>query len=271
MREGTSIGILGGGNMGEAIIKGLTKSRMELHCFDINKKRLEYLKKEYNIIEQSTPGELVSNCDVLILAVKPAQAKDVLSGISKAVNERSSLLISIAAGLSLEFLQKHLDGYSNIIRVMPNTPCLVLEGASVLAQHSDVNKADMEFASEIFGSLGKVLVLDEALLDAVTGLSGSGPAYIFLAIDAMASGGVKMGLSRQDSIMLAAQTVLGAAKMVLETGIHPEELRDRVSSPAGTTIAGIHTLERSGFRSALMDAVESATQRSKELGRRLGC
>jgi len=271
MQEGTRIGILGGGNMGEAIIKGLANSHIERHCFDINKKRLEYLEKEYNVTVHSTAEELVLKCGVVILAVKPAQVQDVLSGISKAVNECSSLLISIAAGVPLAFLQKHLEGHTNIMRVMPNTPCLVLEGASVLAQHSDVDRADMEFATEIFENLGKVLVLDESLLDAVTGLSGSGPAYVFLAIDAMASGGVKMGLSRQDATMLAAQTVLGAAKMVLETGLHPEDLRDRVSSPAGTTIAGIHTLERSGFRSALMDAVESATLRSKELGRRLDC
>jgi len=271
MQAGKRIGILGGGNMGEAIIKGLADSCMELHCFDVNKKRLEYLKEEYNITAHLKPDELVLKCEVVILAVKPAQVQDALIGVSKAVNKSSSLLISIAAGVPLAFLQKHLDGYTNIIRVMPNTPCLVLEGASVLAQHSDVGSEDMEFVTAIFENLGKVLVLDESLLDAVTGLSGSGPAYVFLAIDAMASGGVKMGLSRQDATVLAAQTVLGAAKMVLETGLHPGELRDRVSSPAGTTIAGIHSLERSAFRSALMDAVETATLRSKELGRRLDC
>ncbi len=259
--------------MGEAIIKGLMSSgniaKENLHCFDINRESLTRLSKEYGIVTWESEELLAKACDAIIIAVKPGQVKQVLSRISDILRD-NSVIISIAAGISIEFIQANLSGFENVIRVMPNTPCLVGEGAFVLACARSVSAEDEEFTKTVFHSLGTVLILDESLMDAVTGLSGSGPAFVFLAIDAMASGGVKMGLGRKDALNLAAQTVFGAAKMVLDTGLHPEELRDRVSSPGGTTIAGIHSLEKSGFRSALMDAVETASLRSKELGRRLG-
>jgi len=263
-----STGIIGGGNMGEAIIKGLLTQEADLYCFDTNKERAAYLESEYSITSVHSLTDIVSRCKVLVLAVKPNQIKGVLEKIAPSLDKKS-LLISVAAGVPLSFLKAHLCGHSNVIRVMPNTPCLVLEGASVLACEGEGAKESLHIAKEMFERLGKVLILDENLMDAVTGLSGSGPAFVFLAIDAMASGGVKMGLPRKDALLLAAQTVLGAANMVLTTGVHPEELRDRVSSPGGTTIAGIHQLEKGHFRSTIMNAVETAANRSKELGRRL--
>jgi pyrroline-5-carboxylate reductase len=154
-----------------------------------------------------------------------------------------------------------------LIRTMPNAPALVLEGATAIAKSDGLEPGDLEVAQEIFGAVGKAVVLEEELMDAVTGLSGSGPAYIALVVEALADGGVKEGLDRQTAMTLAAQTVLGAARLLIETGTHPGQLKDMVTSPGGTAIAGIHTLESGGLRRTLMDAVERATQRSRELGR----
>jgi pyrroline-5-carboxylate reductase len=189
-----------------------------------------------------------------------------LKGIAASVDQTKTI-ISIAAGTTIAFVAGRLPAKARIIRVMPNTPALVLAGAAGIAKGEYATAQDLQIAEAIFSAMGKAVVVEEKHLDAVTGLSGSGPAYVFLFIEALADGGVKMGLPRDVATLLAAQTVLGAAKMLLEGGRHPAELKDLVASPGGTTIAGLHALERGGLRGIVMEAVEAATSRSKELGK----
>ena len=198
------------------------------------------------------------------MAVKPQSLETALREIAPVLGGK--LVISIAAGISIGRLARLVPSDARIIRVMPNAPALVREGMSVLAFGPGVTEEDVRFARTLFDAVGRVLVVEERLMDVVTGLSGSGPAYVCLVIEAMADGGVKMGLPRAVAELLAVQTVLGSARMLLETGEHPARLKDRVTSPGGTTIAGLHQLERGGLRATLMAAVEAATKRSKELG-----
>ncbi len=267
--KGKKIGFLGGGNMGEALIRGLLKTGLlppeALFVSDVRLDRLEQLARRYGIHTLSDNVLLVRRADVVILAVKPQILAEVLREIAAAVGGK--LLISIAAGVSTPAIRSHLPPGVRLIRVMPNTPALVLEGATAIARADGLAAGDLETAQEIFAAVGKVVVLEEELMDAVTGLSGSGPAYIALVVEALADGGVKMGLDRQTAMTLAAQTVLGAARLLIETGTHPGQLKDMVTSPGGTAIAGIHTLEAGGLRRTLMDAVERATLRSRDLGR----
>ena len=197
--------------------------------------------------------------------VREEMAGAVLKEVAPVVDD-GKLLISIAAGVATKKLREHLGKTARLIRVMPNTPALVLEGVTAVARAEGLKPGDLEAAQELFGAVGRVVVLDEGAMDAVTGLSGSGPAYVAIAIEALADGGVKMGLDRATATLLAAQTVLGSARLILETGVHPAQLKDMVSSPGGTTIAGIAALEDGGFRRALLQAVERATLRSRELG-----
>lgn len=210
--------------------------------------------------------EVAAAGDVLILAVKPQTMADVLVGLRPKLEPRH-LVISIAAGVTLERLTAGLGESVRLIRVMPNTPCLVGASASAFAVGAKATVEDAKLAAELFGAVGEAVAVPEKLLDAVTGLSGSGPAFVYVIIEALADGGVRMGLPRDVALRLAAQTVLGAAKMVLETGQHPGLLKDAVASPGGTTIAGLHALERGGLRATLMNAVEAAAQRSEELGK----
>jgi len=264
------IGFLGAGNMAEALIRGLIKTGLvrpeAILASDVRLDRLEELGKLYGIHTMSDNGLLVKRADVVILAVKPQVIREVTEEVRPAI-KRDTLVISIAAGVSTETLRRLLPDSVRLIRVMPNTPALVLEGATAVARAAGLDPGDLELAHEIFSAVGKVVILDEALLDAVTGLSASGPAYVALVIEALADGGVKAGLDRQTAMTLSIQTVLGSARLLLETGKHPAELKDMVSSPGGTTIAGIQALEEGGLRSALINAVERATLRSKELGR----
>jgi pyrroline-5-carboxylate reductase len=190
----------------------------------------------------------------------------VLKEIAPAVT-RKKLLISVAAGVSTAKIRTVLHKDARLIRVMPNTPALVLQGAAAIAKGKGLERDDLATAQEIFGAVGRAVVLDEELMDAVTGLSGSGPAYVAIVIESLADGGVKMGLDRATAMTLATQTVLGAAQLLLETGLHPGALKDMVASPGGTTIAGISALEEGGIRTTFIRAVERATQRSRELGR----
>jgi len=269
--KGKKIGFLGAGNMGEAMIKGLLKAGLvsphAIFATDVRPERLRAVEKLYGIQALEGNAELVRRADVVILAVKPQVIADLLKEVAPALTPKN-LLISIAAGVSTTALRSHLPGGEvRLIRVMPNTGALVLEGATAIARASGLQPGDLETAEEIFAALGKVVVLEERLMDAVTGLSGSGPAYIAVVVEALADGGVKMGLDRSTALSLAAQTVLGAARLLLETGVHPGQLKDMVSSPGGTTIAGIAALEEGGIRRALINAVEQATLRSRELGR----
>lgn len=267
--KGKRIGFLGGGNMGEALIRGLLKTGLippeDLFVADVRLDRLEDLARLYGIHTLSDNVLLVRRVDVVILAVKPQILAPVLREVAAAVSGR--LLVSIAAGVSTAAIRGHLPPGVRLIRTMPNAPALVLEGATAIARSDGLEPGDLEAAREIFSAVGKVVVLEEELMDAVTGLSGSGPAYIALVVEALADGGVRVGLDRQTAMTLAAQTVLGSARLLIETGTHPGQLKDMVTSPGGTAIAGIHTLEAGGLRRTLIDAVERATQRSRELGR----
>jgi pyrroline-5-carboxylate reductase len=268
--KGQKVGFIGGGNMGEALIKGLIAANLvpaeAVYASDVRIERLRALDQQYGVQLCEDNGELVRQVDVVILAVKPQIMAPVVRHIASAVT-RKKLLISIAAGVSTATIRAALGKDARLIRVMPNTPALVLEGATAIAKAEGLEPGDLDTAGEIFSAVGRVVTLDEELMDAVTGLSGSGPAYVAIVVESLADGGVKMGLDRLTAMTLATQTVLGAARLMLETGMHPGALKDMVSSPGGTTIAGIAAMEEGGIRNTLIKAVERATQRSRELGR----
>ncbi len=263
------IAFIGGGQMAEAIIGGLLNGRLckpeSLWATDPLAARGDWLKSQFGIHVGSDNRQAAAWAEVVVLAVKPQSMPDVLKEIGADLG--SVLVISIAAGVTLRSIGEQASGAKRMVRAMPNTPAIVREGMTALAFGAGVSEDDQEVARAIFEAVGRVVLVEERLMDAVTGLSGSGPAYVFQAIEALADGGVKMGLPRQTSELLAAQTVLGAAKLVLESGEHPAKLKDRVASPGGTTIAGLHRLEQGGLRATLMGAVEAATKRSQELGR----
>jgi pyrroline-5-carboxylate reductase len=262
------IGFLGGGNIGEALVRGLTKTGLvpaeHLLVADVRADRLDELRRLYGVLTAPDNVTLVRRADVVILAVKPQILREVLEEIAPATPGK--LLVSVAAGVATGEIRRHLPPGTRLIRVMPNTPALVLEGATAIAYAAGLADGDLDTARQIFEAVGRAVVLDEAMMDAVTGLSGSGPAYIALVVEALADGGVRVGLDRKTAMTLAMQTVLGTARLLIDTGMHPGQLKDMVSSPGGTTIAGIHTLEAGGLRRTLIDAVERATQRSRELG-----
>ena len=260
---------IGGGQMAEGIIGGLLAATVcppeLLWATDPVPARCDRLKSRFGVRVGSENRQAVAWADVVILAVKPQVLTQVLEEIGRDLER--VLVISIAAGASIQAITKHLSGAYRVIRAMPNMPVMVREGITALAWSGTLPEGDKQIARAVFEAVGRVVYVDERLMDAVTGLSGSGPAYVFQAIEALADGGVKMGLPRQTAEVLAAQTVLGAAKMVLESGEHPAKLKDRVASPGGTTIAGLHRLEEGRFRATLMGAVEAATKRSQELSR----
>jgi pyrroline-5-carboxylate reductase len=268
--KGKRLGFVGCGNMGEALVKGLVEASVVpgdlIMVSDTRHERLAELDRRYGVRCAKSNVELVREADVVVLAVKPQIMASVLSEIAPSLSRRH-LVISIAAGVSTATLRAGAGKDLRLIRVMPNTPALVLEGATAIAKAKDLEAGDLETAEEIFGAVGKVVVLDEELMDAVTGLSGSGPAYVAVVIESLADGGVKMGLDRVTAMTLATQTVLGAAKLLLETNLHPGALKDMVSSPGGTSITGIAALEEGGIRTTFIKAVERATLRSRELGR----
>jgi pyrroline-5-carboxylate reductase len=268
--KGHKVGFIGGGNMGEALIKGLIAANLvpaeAVYASDVRIERLRALDQQYGVQLCEDNAELVRQVDVVILAVKPQIMAPVVRQIASAVT-RKKLLISIAAGVSTTTIRAALGKDARLIRVMPNTPALVLEGVTAIAKAEGLEPGDLDTAGEIFSAVGRVVTLDEELMDAVTGLSGSGPAYVAIVVESLADGGVKMGLDRLTAMTLATQTVLGAARLMLETGMHPGALKDMVSSPGGTTIAGIAAMEEGGIRNTLIKAVERATQRSRELGR----
>ena len=267
--KGRTVGFVGAGNMGEALIKGLVVANVvpakSIYSADVRGERLTELAKQFGIQAAADNSDLVSRCDVVILAVKPQIMEPVLREIAPAVT-RQKLLISIAAGVSTAKIRAMLNRDARLIRVMPNTPALVLEGVTAIAKGQHLEPGDLDTAREVFKAVGRVVILDEDLMDAVTGLSGSGPAYVAVVIESLADGGVRMGLDRITAMTLATQTVLGAAKLLLETGLHPGALKDMVSSPGGTSIAGVAALEEGGIRTTFIKAVERATLRSRELG-----
>jgi pyrroline-5-carboxylate reductase len=268
------LGFVGGGNMAEAIVKGLLDSSLvaskDIFISDLISDRLEYLSKEYKVKTTDDNRELVKKSDILVLAVKPQTVKKVLESFSDLIDSNKNI-ISVAAGISISLIEDTLCAKSkkkiSIIRTMPNTPSLVQEGATAICGSKHSSKLDIKIAHHIFKAIGQTVDIEEIHMDAVTGLSGSGPAYIFMIIEALSDAGVKVGLSREVSNTLTIQTILGSAKLARDGGKHPGQLKDMVTSPGGTTISGLHMLEEGGIRNALMNAVEMATQRSKELGK----
>ncbi|MGP8321149.1 MAG: pyrroline-5-carboxylate reductase [Methanosarcinaceae archaeon] len=264
------IGFIGAGKMGEALIRGIinagTVDSSNVYASDVYEDGLKRLHDELGINISTDNNEIVSSSGILILAVKPQILASILSDIKESVTP-DKLVISIAAGVPLVDIENGLNPGTKVIRVMPNIAATVAEAASAICPSANASIGDAECALGIFRAVGSAIVVPEYLMDAVTGLSGSGPAFIFPVIEAMADGAVYEGLDRNSALTLAAQTVLGAAKMVLETNTHPGELKDMVTSPAGTTIRGIYELEKNGIRAAFMDAVIAASNRSKELGK----
>lgn len=263
------IAFLGGGNMAEALIKGILAAKTarfdQITVTDVSEARLVHFRNAHGIGFKKSNREAAAAADIIVLSVKPQVIDAVLAEIAAGTGG-NKLVISIAAGITIERIEKALAPGTRVVRVMPNTPALVLAGATGLSRGANATDADMAVSRGIFGSVGRTVVVDEKLMDAVTGLSGSGPAYVFTMIEAMADGGVKQGIPRALALELAAQTVFGAAKMVLETKEHPAKLRDMVTSPGGTTIAGLHEIEKGRLRATLISAVEAATRRGKELG-----
>ena len=270
MLQKKKICFIGSGNMGEALISGLVCAKTtppeNIICTDISTSKLDHIAEKYKVRTTTDNVEAILGADIVIYAVKPQILAPVLKESADSL-DMSKLIISIAAGVPLAAIESCLKKDLRLVRVMPNIAAFVKESATAIAAGKHVEQGDIDLAKAIFDSVGNSVFIEEnVLMDAITGLSGSGPAYIFLIVDALADAGVKMGLSRDDALFLSSQTVLGAAKLLLETKEHPGQLKDRVTSPGGTAIAGIHTLEMGGLRTTLINAVEAATRRSKELG-----
>jgi pyrroline-5-carboxylate reductase len=269
---GRKIGFLGAGNMAGALIRGLLHAEVvgptQITASDVKEERLAELRGLYGIATTQDNEELVGLSDVIVLSVKPQVVDRILGSVSAAI-AADAVVVSIAAGVPIDALEARLPPGARVVRSMPNTAAIALAGATAIAPGTHATGGDLLVARALFEAVGRCTVLDESLLDAVTGLSGSGPAYVMLMIEALADGGVKVGLGRDTALMLAAQTVYGAAKLQLETGEHPGRLKDMVTSPGGTAIAGLHTLEAGGLRRTLIDAVEAAATRAAELGEQM--
>lgn len=265
------VGFIGAGQMARALARRLNAVGLvtpdRIIASDVSETALEQFSQETGSLIVGTNTDVIETAQVVVLATKPQSMREVLVELAPRLGHGKAepLIVSIAAGVSLETIQNGLAGYGRLVRVMPNTPCLVGAGASAYALGPAVAPNDERMVREMLQAVGVAHRVAESALDAVTGLSGSGPAFVYTIIEALSDGGVRVGLPRDVATSLAAQTVLGAAKMVLETGRHTGELKDQVTSPGGTTIAGIHALESGGLRAALMDAVYAATTRSSEL------
>lgn len=266
-----TIGFVGAGSMAEAMLRGLLRGNEfpaeRVFASGPREERMRELREKY-AIDATTDNHRAAACDIVVLSVKPQIMSRVLDDVAKTIRP-DALVISIAAGIPVRAIQERLAPGTRVVRAMPNTPALVDAAATALAKGEHASDADLDDAKRIFDSVGITVILEESQLDAVTGLSGSGPAYVFLILEALSDAGVKVGLSRRTSQLLAAQTLLGSAKLLLETNEHPGKLKDMVTSPGGTAITGLHTLEHGGVRTTLMNAVEAATRRSRELGEAL--
>jgi len=266
----TKIGFLGAGQMATALTHGFLKSgkvtKEQLFASDAVAASGERFAAATGATLCKSNVELYETVDVLFLAVKPQQMEEVLEEFSQRQDCEQKLFVTIAAGLSLFFYESYLGFEPRIIRVMPNTPCLVGKGASAFAATQAATQDDIDLVRSLLETVGVVEQVPERLLDAVTGLSGSSPAFVCMMIESMSDAGVRMGLPRAMAANFAVQTLLGTAEMVLQTGEHPAVLKDRVTSPGGTTIAGVQALETHGFRAAVIAAIQAATERSVELG-----
>ena len=263
------VGFIGAGSMGEALVKAVLEAELfnpeNILVSDIKKERRQELKSSYGVETTTNNGELVSKVDYLILAIKPKMVNKVLTQVGSLINE-DQILFSIAAGVSIKQLENNLANEVAVARLMPNTPALIGEGALAYTLGKAAGEEAKKLVEDLFTPAGIVVQVEEELMDAVTGLSGSGPAYIYVLIEAMADAGVYEGLAREKAVKLAAQTVKGAAEMVIKRVEHPAKLKDMVTSPGGTTITGLKKLEEAGFRAAIYKAIGAAADKSRQLG-----
>ena len=263
------VGFIGAGNMGGAIMRGAFQHGFlkpyETMVYDVSEQQLASVTAVYPIHVAESNVQLARECEFLILAVKPVFLRGVLDEIQKYVHNKK--IISIAAGWSMAMLTEALgrENSAQLLRVMPNTPALVGAGYTAICEEHTFNKAALAWAKELFSTLGMVQVLPERLFDAVVAVSGSSPAYVYMFIDAMADGAVRLGMPRKMAIQAAAQAVLGSAKMVLDTGEHPDALKDNVCSPGGTTIEAVHALEKNGFRGIVMEALDASARKNRKM------
>lgn len=262
------IGFIGAGNMGQAIIGGIVNSKLvnpqNIIVADINEDSLVNLKEKYSVKVTTDNIEVVKTADIIILAIKPNLFNLVISEIKDRIRE-NMVIVSIAAGKTIKNIEEEFNRDIRLIRVMPNTPALVREGMSAICVNKNVSDNDLNNVVEIFESLGEAEVIDEKLMDSVIAVSGSSPAYIYILIEAMADAAVMEGMPRKQAYKFAAQTVLGSAKMVLDTNIHPGELKDMVCSPGGTTIEAVAVLENKGFRSSVIEAMRVCAKKSRNM------
>jgi len=263
------IGVIGCGNMGEAIVRGIVKSQKikstQIIVSDIDPDKIETIVEKYNVAGTTSNRRVVENSDIIFLSVKPKDLEKTVLPVKDAFKAKK-IVISVLAGIKISKI-KNLIPEPTIVRIMPNTPALIGEGAVGISFGEDIHPSKKEELMDILKSLGTVVEVDETLMDAVTGLSGSGPAYVFMFIEALIQGGIKEGLSYNQAKELAVQTVLGSAKLMKDTGEHPSILRDKVSSPGGTTIHAIHKLEEKGLKDAVITAVSEAAKKSRELSK----
>lgn len=266
--ERQQIGFIGAGAMAEAIIKGLITNGIfladKICVSDISSNRLEYIQAQYGVNIWPKNIDLVDKVDVLFLAIKPQFFDSAISEEFVAKLPATTLIVSIMGSVNIAQIQAKFPA-NKVIRTMPNTPLAVGAGMTAIAPGANVDQVDVEFVCGIFSACGEMIVVSESQIEAVTAISGCGPGYVFMLVDALADGGVRAGLPRDVSIKLAAQTFFGAGKMLMQTGMHPAVLRDQVTSPGGTTIAGISTLEKYAVRSAFIEAIDSVIKRSKEI------
>ncbi len=262
------IGFIGSGNMATAMMGGIINSKLvpskDIMCSDPSESKLEKLKNNYGVTITTNNSEVASKADVLVLSVKPQFYPEVIKEIKNIVRP-STIIVGIAAGQKIETIKKLFEKDVKVVRVMPNTPALVGEGMAALTPCPKVKEEELNLICNIFNSFGRCEVVSENLMDVVTGVSGSSPAFIFMIIEAMADGAVLEGMPRDKAYTFAAQAVLGSAKMVLATGKHPAELKDMVCSPAGTTIEGVSVLEETGLRNSVIKAIKVATKKSRDL------
>jgi pyrroline-5-carboxylate reductase len=270
MLKNETIAVVGAGHMAGALIGGMVRSKLLPAKSIVAARRspegLAELQKKWGVRTSSDNAKAVAGADIIILAVKPQMAKKVMESLAGSI-KKNQLVISVMAGITTQSINKALRVDCPVVRAMPNTPCLVDAGATAIAAGAHASEKDLVKAEAVFSSVGLCVTLPETALDAVTGLSGSGPVYIYMVIEALIDGGVKMGIPRSVAAKLAAQTVYGAAKLVIETGKHPAILKDEVTTPGGTAINAIHVLESRGLRSVLIDAVQAAANRSEQLSK----
>jgi pyrroline-5-carboxylate reductase len=266
------VGFIGCGKMAQAMIEGMIKSKIvqpgAIMASAVTDETLRSVKEKYDILVSRNNIEVAKHADILILAIKPNIHDAILNEIAEAVDEQK-VIITIAAGISLEYIESFFQTKMKVVRAMPNTPSLVREGMSAICHNQQVNQNDLEKVLLLFNSFGRTEVMFEELMDSIPAISGSSPAYVYMFIEALADGGVKQGIPRKQAYKLAAQAVLGAAKMVLETERHPGELKDDVCTPGGATIEAVATLEQENFRSAILTAMDQCTKKSKQLSKKV--